>query len=75
MPTHESATRWSTGGSYVIVRQPYRVPVQGIEGGGLDDGVAMSRDVSVALVIGNDQYHIGGVRRGHGSEEGGLNRD
>ena len=49
--------------------------MQGIEGGGLDDGVAMSRDVSVALVIGNDQYHIGGVRRGHGSEEGGLNRD
>ena len=63
MPAHQSASSWSAGWGDVIVRQSHRVAVQSIERRRLYDWVAEGRDVTVALVISDDQYHVGGVRR------------
>src|SRR5262249_5206719 len=75
-PRHQGRPRRRTGGADVEVRETDALSVQAIEVRRLQDGIAVARQVAVALVIGEKKDNVGpacrqrggGLRRGLGAE-------
>ena len=64
--------RRRTGRSHVVIREPHTVRMQLIQMRRLQDRVAMTRQIAIALVIGNHQHHVrpfGCLGSDHGKHE------
>lgn len=79
LPAHQSTAGWGAGGADMKVREAHALAVKLVEFRGLEDWVAMRAEVAVALIVRDDENHIGltavcleGIRAGHGAPHNGC---
>ena len=68
-PGEQGAAGRRAGRADMEVHEPHTIGVQPIEVRRPEDGVAVGREVAVALVVGEDEEDVGSARRGGGGRE------